>query len=100
MRSARIVGESRDWLIYDLPPDLVGKAWGGRFRGQRQKWFALRFTGEDGEIDISPALGHAREFESWRWAPLDTLVASIVPFKADVYRQVVAELGHLARPTG
>lgn len=97
MRSLSPLGETADWLTYDLPPELIGVAWGGRFRGQRQKWFAMRFTGDEREIDIAPQHGHA-EFEAWKWVAVDDLVASIVPFKRDVYRAVVAELGPLAVP--
>lgn len=98
IRSAKLIGETRDWLTYDLPPELVGKAWGGRWRGQRQKWFAARFTGADTEIDIAAPPGHDPEFVSWRWVPVADLVHLIVPFKRDVYQAVVAELGHLAGP--
>ncbi|MEQ1712623.1 MAG: RNA pyrophosphohydrolase [Hyphomicrobium sp.] len=94
--SIEIIGESRDWHAYDLPAALVGKAWKGRFRGQRQKWFAARFLGEDREINITPDNGHQIEFDSWRWAPRDDLVRLIIPFKRDVYAAVLAELGHLA----
>ena len=98
MRSLDILGETREWLTYDLPPELVGIAWGGKFRGQRQKWFAMRFTGPETEIDIGPRAGHDIEFCAWRWSPLDELVGSIVPFKRDVYQQVVGELGRFAVP--
>lgn len=98
MRSLEILGETRDWLTYDLPPELIGIAWGGRFRGQRQKWFAMRFTGEESEIDIGPRPGHDIEFRAWRWSEPARLVDSIVPFKRDVYRAVLAELGRFARP--
>jgi len=98
VRSAAIIGETADWLIYDLPPELIGVAWGGRYRGQRQKWFAVRFQGPDSEIDIKPPPGHDPEFVAWRWAEVDELVGLIVPFKRAVYAAVVAELGPLARP--
>lgn len=98
MRSLQILGETRDWVTYDLPPELVGVAWGGKFRGQRQKWFAMRFTGEESEIDIGPREGHSIEFSAWRWSPRDELVASIVPFKKNVYEAVVAQLGRFAVP--
>ncbi len=97
MRSVQIVGRTRDWLHYDLPPELSGKIWGGRFRGQKQLWFAVRFTGTESEIDIGPREGHDAEFEAWKWVAPGDLVASIVPFKRDVYRSVVAELGPLVR---
>lgn len=94
--SAHVVGEAPDWYTYDLPPDLLGKAWGGRFRGQKQKWFAVRFTGVDSEIDISPQCGHDAEFEAWRWIPLQDLTDMIVPFKRAVYAQVVRDFSALA----
>jgi putative (di)nucleoside polyphosphate hydrolase len=85
---AEIVAESRDWLSYDLPPDLRGKLWKGRYRGQRQKWFLMRFTGADSDIDI--ATRHP-EFSHWKWAPIDDLVGLIVPFKRGLYQAVVEE---------
>jgi putative (di)nucleoside polyphosphate hydrolase len=92
MVSVEMIGEAPDWYLYDLPPELVGKAWGGRYRGQTQKWFAVRFIGDDSEIDIAPEPGHEAEFEAWRWAPLSALVEMVVPFKRRVYEQVVAAL--------
>lgn len=100
IRSASIIREHPGWLNYDLPPDLVGKAWGGRYRGQRQKWFAMRFEGENGEIDISPQHGHSAEFVDWRWAPLPEVLDLIVPFKRAVYAQLLADFGDLARIPG
>ena len=98
IRSVRFVAESREWLTYDLPPRLVGTAWQGRYRGQKQKWFAVRFTGEEKEIDIAhPAGGHKPEFDAWEWVPLDELPELIVPFKRAVYEELVAEFAHLAR---
>jgi len=96
MRSGTIVGETREWYSYDLPPQLLGRVWGGRYRGQTQKWFAIRFTGTDSEIDIYPS-EHDPEFDSWRWAPLDDLLRLVVPFKRDVYGAVIRELGPLVR---
>ena len=95
IRSATIVAESAEWHRYDLPPHLIGVSWGGRFRGQQQKWFAMRFAGEDREIDLSPD-GHDAEFDLWQWAKLDELPRLIVPFKRDVYAKVIAEFRHLA----
>ena len=86
------------WLTYDLPVELSVKAWGGRYRGQKQKWFAYRFTGDDGEISITPPPGLEAEFVEWRWMPVGDLLNRIVPFKRDVYRQVLAEFAPLARP--
>ena len=83
-----VVAETADWLPYDLPHDLVPRIWKGRFRGQEQKWFLMRFTGRDDQIDI--ATEHP-EFSSWRWAEPATLVERIVPFKRDVYTRVLTE---------
>jgi len=94
VRSAEIVAEAPDWLYYDLPPHLVGVAWKGRYCGQKQKWLALRFTGDESEVDIS-GVGHKPEFDDWRWATMDELIDLIVPFKRDVYRQVVETFRHL-----
>lgn len=97
MRSVEIIAEAADWVRYDLPPHLLGKAWKGRYRGQQQKWFAMRFTGEESEIDIlNPGGGHKPEFVEWRWAPMNQLMDLVVPFKLDAYRQVIAAFEHLA----
>jgi len=84
--AAEIVAEDPLWLSYDLPPDLRATLWGGRYRGQRQKWFLMRFTG--GEDDINIHTAHP-EFDDWKWLPLEHLVAVAVPFKRDTYRHVV-----------
>lgn len=97
MRTGRIIGETSRWFPYDLPPGLMGKVWGGRYRGQTQKWFAIRFTGSDAEIDISPT-DHDPEFDAWRWAPIDEVLEVVVPFKRDVYAEVIMEFRVLARP--
>ncbi len=88
-----LLAESRDWLTYDLPPEMVGKVWKGKYRGQRQKWFAFRFHGQDHHIDLATA--HP-EFDAWRWLPMADLPHMIVPFKRDLYTQLVAEFSHLA----
>ncbi len=85
---AVVIGEHPEWLTYDLPPDLLGVALGGLYRGQRQRWFALRFNGEDRDIRLD--LDPHPEFDAWRWAPLDALPAMAVEFKRDIYR-VLAE---------
>ena len=92
--SAEIIAESQRWYNYDLPEHLIGKSWNGKYRGQTQKWLALRFTGEDGEIDLAPP-GHKQEFDQWRWARMDELMELIVPFKRQVYEQVLTEFRHL-----
>ena len=82
-----LVAESEGWLPYDLPHDIVPVIWKGRFRGQEQKWFLFRFIGRDEQIDI--ATEHP-EFTRWKWQDPDQLVAEIVPFKREVYEQVIA----------
>ena len=101
INSVEVLGETTDWLTYDLPDQLLGIAWGGRFRGQKQKWFAVRFFGEDGEINIDPppGSGHDKEFDTWDWVTADTLVEKVVPFKRTVYEGVVAELAQFAVPS-
>jgi len=98
MCSIEILAQSPQWYTYDLPPELIGKAWGGRYRGQTQVWFAFRFLGDDSEIDISPLSGANAEFDAWKWAPIGELTELIVPFKREVYAQVVEAFAHLARP--
>lgn len=90
---ADLLAETEDWLSYDLPPELIGKAWGGRYRGQRQKWFAMRFRGVDGDIDLQTA--HP-EFHDWRWVPLASIPDIIVPFKRALYSEIAARFAHLA----
>lgn len=92
--NATIIAESRDWLHYDLPKDLRQKLWGGRYKGQKQKWFLLRFDGQDSEINI--ATKHP-EFSSWQWVAPNRLPELIVPFKRDIYRQVLDEFADYLR---
>lgn len=87
-----ILRESRQWLDYDLPPHLMGRLWGGAYRGQTQRWFALRFHGTDADIDIETA---DPEFRAWDWIPPNELIDRIVPFKRDTYRAVFAEFADL-----
>lgn len=78
--------EHPDWVQYDLPPHLLGKVWKGRYRGQRQRWFLLRFHGRDDQIILET---EHPEFSAWRWASPEEVPGLIVPFKRDVYRQVL-----------
>jgi putative (di)nucleoside polyphosphate hydrolase len=95
--SVERLGEVAEWLSYDIPAEIAGYAWSGKYRGQTQKWFALRFTGKESEINIAhPAGGHAPEFVAWRWEPLQNLPALVVPFKRAVYERVVAEFQKFA----
>jgi putative (di)nucleoside polyphosphate hydrolase len=84
---AEIIAEMDEWITYDLPPHLVGVAFHGRYRGQKQKWFALRFLGEDRDIDLAT---HHPEFSDWKWVDMEGLLGLIVPFKRDTYRKVIA----------
>ena len=98
IRSVERLGEIAEWLSYDIPPDLIGQAWNGRYRGQTQKWFAVRFTGAESEIDIAyPGGAHQAEFSAWRWEPLHNIPALVVPFKRPVYERVVAAFDEFAR---
>ncbi|MGJ8615864.1 MAG: RNA pyrophosphohydrolase [Sulfitobacter sp.] len=85
---ARVVAQTAEWLPYDLPHDLVPRIWKGRYRGQEQKWFLMRFSGTDEQVNIDT--DHP-EFSSWRWSPVDQLVDGIVPFKRAVYEAIVKE---------
>ncbi len=85
---AELRGESRGWLRYDLPAELARAMWGGRYRGQQQKWFAMRFTGTDGDIDL--ATEHP-EFNAWKWLRPERLPEVIVPFKRQLYLDILAE---------
>jgi putative (di)nucleoside polyphosphate hydrolase len=85
---AELLGESRGWLRYDLPAELARAMWGGRYRGQQQKWFAMRFTGNDGDIDL--ATEHP-EFNAWKWMRPERLPEVIVPFKRQLYIDILAE---------
>ena len=98
IRSVEKLGEIMEWLYYDIPREIVAQAWQGKYRGQKQKWYALRFLGDEREIDIAhPAGGHDPEFIEWRWEPLQNLPDLSVPFKRQVYERVVAELAKFAR---
>jgi putative (di)nucleoside polyphosphate hydrolase len=91
-RSVEKLGEISEWLTYDIPRTVAGRAWKGRYRGQRQKWYAIRFTGSDSEINVeNPGDGYKPEFVTWRWEPMQNLPGLIVPFKRPVYERVVRE---------
>lgn len=89
VRSVEILAESADWHHYDLPADLMGRVWGGRYRGQQQKWFVCRFMGEDSEIDLDVA--GVGEFCRWRWVTAGALPGLIVPFKRPLYERILQE---------
>jgi putative (di)nucleoside polyphosphate hydrolase len=99
IRSVEKAGEIAEWLTYDLPDELIGKAWRGKYRGQTMKWYAFRFTGAEGEIDIvHPGGGHHKpEFVAWRWTEMSALPELAIPFKLPTYKRVAEEFASLAK---
>ncbi len=93
---AEILAEHPEWLSYDLPAALVGKALGGKYRGQRQRWFALRFLGTDADIRLD--LDPHPEFDAWRWARLAELPALAVGFKRPIYEVLARDFACFAAP--
>lgn len=95
IRSIERLGEIGEWLAYDIPAAIAGQAWKGKYRGQKQKWYALRFIGDESEIDIAHpgGGGHKPEFIEWRWEKMKNLPALVVPFKRPTYERVIAEFG-------
>jgi len=92
IRSVQKLGEIAEWLTYDLPGEVAKKAWKGKYRGQKQKWYALRFTGKESEINIDdPGGGHEPEFVEWRWVEMRELPGLVIPFKRQTYERVVRE---------
>jgi putative (di)nucleoside polyphosphate hydrolase len=83
-----LLAVSRDWFSYDLPKELVSKLWNGLYLGQKQKWFLMRFIGNDDDINLNTEIP---EFSCWRWSTRQQLIESIVPFKKDLYRAVLKE---------
>ncbi len=83
-----VIGETADWVYYDLPDELVGKIWKGKYGGQRQKWFLMRFLGTDADIRIETEIP---EFDRWQWTTAQELIEKIVPFKRAVYDSVVRD---------
>lgn len=98
IRSVQKLGEIAGWLTYDLPSEVAKQAWGGKYRGQKQKWYALRFTGNEGEINIAqPGGGHKPEFVEWKWVAMRELPDLVIPFKRHTYERVVREFERFAR---
>lgn len=96
IRTIRLLAQASDWIFYDLPDDVLGVALGGRYRGQRQKWFAFLFEGEEAEIDLNQeASGMDPEFDAWRWDDFEAVPEIIVPFKRPAYLEVRAAFAHL-----
>lgn len=97
IQSVSLLAEAPDWIYYDLPPQLVGIGLKGKYRGQKQRWFAFRFEGDETEIAIDPPPGgHKAEFDAWDWKPMADLPSLIVSFKRKAYEEVVAVFRHLA----
>jgi putative (di)nucleoside polyphosphate hydrolase len=93
-RHVELLEEVEPWLYYDFPPDLKARL-SGPFYGQRQKWFAFRFTGSDTDVRLD---GHTPEFDAWKWAKLDEAPKLVIPFKASVYEEVAQRFGRWAEP--
>jgi putative (di)nucleoside polyphosphate hydrolase len=94
IRSVEIIGRTQDWIVYDFPPDVLAqKKIGRNFKGQKQIWFAMRFTGQASEIDLEAF--EEPEFSRWEWCDLDRVIDRVVSFKRDSYRQVIAEFQRL-----
>lgn len=87
-----ILARSAEELVYDLPEDMIGRMWKGKFRGQRQTWFLMRFLGEDSDINIKTK---HQEFRAWDWVDADQIVELIVPFKKKLYRDILTEFGDM-----
>ena len=90
-----VLAQTRDWITYELPDELLGKLWQGKYRGQEQMWFAMRFLGDDSDINIET---ETAEFSQWRWMTPADLIEKIVPFKRQVYEAVFADLGEWVAP--
>ncbi|MDR3506953.1 MAG: RNA pyrophosphohydrolase [Caulobacteraceae bacterium] len=96
VHSATLLDQTRDWIVYDFPEDMIGKKIAKGWRGQKQIWFAMRFEGEDSEIDLEQH--HEIEFDAWRWGALSEAPGLIVPFKRAAYEQVVAAFARFGAP--
>ncbi len=91
---AELIADHGKWLFYDLPYYLLGKLWNGKFKGQKQRWFLLKFNGVDSDININTDIP---EFKEWRWSPIDEIVDHSIYFKRDIYREIVDSFGDLIR---
>jgi len=89
--NAACIAESRDWHHYDLPHEALGVALSGQYRGQKQKWFAMHFLGDESEINLIPPPPHKQEFDAWRWVPIKDVPELVVPFKRHIYAAVINE---------
>ncbi|PLX35448.1 MAG: RNA pyrophosphohydrolase [Hyphomicrobiales bacterium] len=95
--TVEILAEYKGWLSYDLPDEALGVALRGKYRGQRQKWFVMRFLGDESEFVIDGSNGHKPEFDKWKWVKMKKLPKLIAPFKREVYEQLLKEFKHLAK---
>lgn len=93
--NVELIDSIPEWLTYDLPPEAVGVALKGLFRGQQQKWFAMRYLGDDADINIDPQLGEKAEFSEWKWVDMRSLPNMVIPFKREIYLTVVEKFQHL-----
>ncbi len=91
-----IIAKTKGWITYDLPEHLLGKVWKGKYCGQKQKWYAMRFLGQESEINIET--DHP-EFRTWKWATAEELIETVVTFKRDVYVRVLEEFGEYLTPS-
>jgi len=92
VKSTKLIKEIDNWLTYELPKNLLGKIWKGKYRGQKQKWFIMRFVGDEEEINIKTKNA---EFKEWKWIDVNQLLNVVVRFKHDVYKTIVKELNIL-----
>lgn len=97
VRSASLIGDIPGWLTYELPEDLLGVALKGKYAGHRLRWYAMRFEGDDSEIDISAKGSMKSEFDAWQWVPLAEVPRLAIEFRRPVYEEVVQEFAHLGR---
>ena len=86
IRTVEFISETKTWMYYDIPEFLIGKLWGGRYRGQKQKWILVRFCGDNSEINIDK---QNREFKSWRWIDIEELPEVVISFKKQIYNSVI-----------
>ena len=92
IESVKLIKEIDNWLTYELPKNLLGKIWKGKYRGQKQKWFIVRFVGKEEEINVKTKNA---EFKEWKWIDINQLLNVVVNFKLDVYKTIVKELNIL-----
>ena len=92
IQNIEILAETKNWLYYDLPEFLIGRLWGGKYRGQKQKWLLIKFTGNDEEININKS---NQEFKQWKWIEVEELPEVVVAFKKQLYTSIVKEFASI-----